>query len=1059
MTASTIVKNRILRRAGKILVLSAGFLLVIFCILIAGLTLYLTPSNLTRLLNREASEYFKADFHISNARFTIWSTFPHLFLEIDSLRIESRTLKNLPSELRKQLPSNADFLASTGKIKGSVNVVRLVEGGIWMKELIIDQLDINMVALNDSINNYNIIPSTSSKDFEVPYFTAGTVALTNPKPIRFFSAPTNTNAKMLISGVRLTRDRGTKDKYQINLGGKVDAIVREVEILSGFPFGLHGQIDLRFHPFRVGFKDFAINLGNTHGNLNMNLNLGENMKVNNLNYRIQAFDLTRFLRFLPGLDGQGIKGLNANLMVDAAARLTAPYSFSANELPSFEIDFNIPEGALSYTLSNGTTYSLRHSKAEGILDFNGKEIGKSRFTLKPLSIYADGIDLRIEGIVDSLLSHPLVSTSVGLDVDMSRLSQSPSLKGYHIAGQMFSKTDISFELPHLSSAEIVNLNVDGDVFIPSFALNCNKENLNIKGKKINLHYSGASENLSHQALSKSRIETILRAKGLNLTTGASSISTDGVVFKASSAINHFDSSSILQSIPYNAELSLRRIVSKSLTDSLITSINGLHLLADAKIKGAILEGSNLTSALSADKVSIDAPRAKFSSSGIMVGVKAKRLQNNGLAPHHPDFSTEFADSSTLNRIRHTATALSLQLPENVQAFLNSFDIALNLGVNRGSLDTPHFHQAAKFSGLKVSGTPDEVILKPVAIRAGSTAARISAHVSNLRNVFAFGERSQLPIEADIMLDTVNINYLARLYEETSPYKKGHSSTSDDSITMLIPRNLDAHIRASAKETIYTNLHLFDLETTINVKDGLASVPDLQISSDFGRASLGLSYDTRDASHLNFGLSAGVKDINVVTFFERFHTLLEMMPQMKNLSGYVSAQVKGEVDIYPNMDLNLPSLEANLGLQGRQLNVHQSHFIRRITRMMLIPEGGNLHIEDLNVKASIHDNLLELYPFNFEFSKYRIRMLGLNNFNGDLYYHVGIENNPLHLPFGINIEGNFSNPKLRFGSSDYKGQRSFDVTSNIMSATRINLVKEGKWFLKEFMHRAAISNEE
>ncbi len=51
-----------------------------------------------------------------------------------------------------------------------------------------------------------------------------------------------------------------------------------------------------------------------------------------------------------------------------------------------------------------------------------------------------------------------------------------------------------------------------------------------------------------------------------------------------------------------------------------------------------------------------------------------------------------------------------------------------------------------------------------------------------------------------------------------------------------------------------------------------------------------------------------------------------------------------------------------------------------------------------------NNLLELEPFDFRFSNYGLRMQGLNNFNGDLYYHIGVERNPLHIPFGIIIEG-------------------------------------------------------
>lgn len=44
--------------------------------------------------------------------------------------------------------------------------------------------------------------------------------------------------------------------------------------------------------------------------------------------------------------------------------------------------------------------------------------------------------------------------------------------------------------------------------------------------------------------------------------------------------------------------------------------------------------------------------------------------------------------------------------------------------------------------------------------------------------------------------------------------------------------------------------------------------------------------------MRVGCNVALDTINVVTFFKRFHTLLEMMPEMKNLSGNVSVEAKG-----------------------------------------------------------------------------------------------------------------------------------------------------------------------
>ena len=72
---------------------------------LCGVTWWLTPERLTRIVNEQASRRLNADVRTENVRFTLWSTFPHLRLEMDSLHVRSRNLDSLPPALKKDLPS------------------------------------------------------------------------------------------------------------------------------------------------------------------------------------------------------------------------------------------------------------------------------------------------------------------------------------------------------------------------------------------------------------------------------------------------------------------------------------------------------------------------------------------------------------------------------------------------------------------------------------------------------------------------------------------------------------------------------------------------------------------------------------------------------------------------------------------------------------------------------------------------------------------------------------------------------------------------------------------
>lgn len=1050
-----------LRHVFAVVGIVVGSLVGLLILLVVAATLYLTPANLTRILNEKASEYFLADVTTYNVRFSIWSTFPHFYLEMDSLRIDSRTLDSISPRIRAMLPADADRFVSTGRIKGSVNVLKLLAGEVKMKSLTVDDLDLNLVAYDDSINNYNIIPSTGNNDFKVPRFTAGYIMLRRPHPIRYFSAVTATRATASLSKARIVRRPDEFSKYSLTLDGALTANVRGVTILNRFPFSLNGLTALRFHPFRVSFSNFAMNLGNTRGRLNMSMNLGSDMSINNLNYHIRTFDLTEFLHFIPGHFHPYINRISTDLMVEAWARLTAPYSFSASKLPSFAINFKVPSGTLRYAADDGN-YSMRHSAIDGVFNFNGNEVGSSFFVLKPFVVQADGIAIRMKGYVKRLLDHPQVAASIGVDARLDKIGRLPALRQYALKGKLNADANISFGLDHLTESDIRDIALSGNASLNGFALKCASPAIAVKGDGLKITYAGEASAFSHEELLRSLVNASASMESVRLTAQGIGIEAENLKFSGAGATKIIDSHIDSRKVPYTARLDVGKLHITDASDSLGATLRGISLNSVINNIGSFASGSSVDARLTAKAATVKAPSTEAATSTLDLRIKASRKQPGALTPPRPAHEAH-SDTASLAHIRHTAAELSLKLPPAARDFINSWDVAVDASAASGSFSVPAFPQRIDFSRLSLAATPDSVRLRSLALRSQASACRLSAQADGLRTAFNYGASAPLRIDANLDIDTLNINQLAYAYEQGQIKLHGPAAlnlakpdtvSGADTVTMLIPRNLDLRLSASAKETVYTNLHLYRLHTDVALADGLATVNNLRIASDFGQAYLDLSYDTRNIQNIGIDANLGLNQINVTTFFERFHSLLLMMPQMKNLSGFISAQVDGSMQMFPDMYVNVPSLAADLTVQGRGLKVHQNKFIRRITRMMLIPNSDDIHIRNMDVQATVHDNLLELYPFKFEFSKYKLEMQGLNNFNGRLFYHIGVMDNPLHLPFGINIQGYFHDPDLRFGGAHYPHRRSIEITSRMMEENRINIVRELKYYLKQFIHKAA-----
>lgn len=154
----------------------------------------------------------------------------------------------------------------------------------------------------------------------------------------------------------------------------------------------------------------------------------------------------------------------------------------------------------------------------------------------------------------------------------------------------------------------------------------------------------------------------------------------------------------------------------------------------------------------------------------------------------------------------------------------------------------------------------------------------------------------------------------------------------------------------------------------------------------------------------------------------------------------------------------PALRAGLRIQADDLYLHQDREIRRVTHLMMIHSRDPLHIADLDIRASVFDNMVMLHPFDLNLDRYKLRVAGLNNFNGRMFYHVGVKDWPLMFPFGVNVKGTFSHPEIRLGSSNWKDIDATEISGDIMSGMRLNAAHLLRHYFYILLDRAAKTDQ-
>lgn len=1071
----------------KWIAITLGCLILVPLLLLVAFTIFLTPDRLTSLVNREASQYLNADIHASNVDYTLWSTFPRLKITTGPLTVKSRTLQEISTDIRKQLPDSADFLGSINSFSGEINVVDLFMNRYVVHDVKIDGLKVNLVAYNDSINNYDIIPSSGMKMKRVPYIRINHVLVKNAGTLSYYSASTDTKAKISLALLNLERVHGRRipsDTYSLKLGGNVTASSSGLRILHNFPIGLDGKMHLRFNPFGIEMSDFGIDLGVIHSRLTMSVGVGDDPSVETFDYRISNVSLASLLGYIPREFIPPMQGLRADMQVNASATLLSAWSFSSETFPSISVKFQVPQGNIAYTTmlpqiagegAHSAKISLTHSPIVCDFIFNGEKPKESYIRVSKFNVAGEGVNVGIDALITRLTTHPHVALDLDLRADVARTINSVNLlPETNARGKVNLTSKMNFDIADLTKAGIMsglkNLTTSAKIDIPDLEFNAPK--LKMKGKLSDLliNIEEYTANVSSEYITNPTLSLKAMVGKGNVSVGGENGSVSGLSLTASSSYTGSKTPAELRhGVPIKLQGSLKSAEYASPVDSVnvrardVTFSDDLHNHACHSFSDLLSDGLIVKIA----DASVSVPRNSLDMSNINLAMSlAQRGGKIVTAESQNGSDKDMAEdvSDDAGALPHTPTLIKFSAPQGLKNFIRQYSLYATAKVGMVRLLTKGLHADNYLSNINVKINDDSFEIANLYADIENTRGNIRAKISDLRSFLLnpASEKNPLRGSLDIAVDTININALAHAYVVSRGGMKNiprHDTvTASDSTSLLLPRNLAIALNLTAKETLYTNLEFYNLDADIGLRNGILDIPYLGLATDFGKASLKVNYQGARAEDLGLRLGVDIQDIDIVKFFKKFHHLLEMMPAMENLSGFISADIDVNTEIYPDMYLNIPSVGMNATIEGRGLTVHQSHFIRKITKMMLITTDEDIHIKNMDVHVSAHDNLLQLDPFNFEFDRYKLRMLGVNNFNGELYYHIAVEKSPVPFPFSINIEGMFHHPQLRFGGEHFDEKHAERITSQIQEENKMNMTKVLKQLLRAFIGKAAESAE-
>ena len=164
-----------------------------------------------------------------------------------------------------------------------------------------------------------------------------------------------------------------------------------------------------------------------------------------------------------------------------------------------------------------------------------------------------------------------------------------------------------------------------------------------------------------------------------------------------------------------------------------------------------------------------------------------------------------------------------------------------------------------------------------------------------------------------------------------------------------------------------------------------------------------------------------------------------MPLLNSFEGIIDASIAATADIDTTMNIVMPSLDAAIRLNGRDLVLLDGVTFRTLAKWLMFKDKQKNVIEHMEAEMLVRNSMVQLFPFVFDFDRYRLAVMGSNDLDLNFKYHISVLKSPLPFKFGINLSGNPDDMKVRLGGAKYK-PGDVGESMAIVANTRVNLLK-------------------
>lgn len=1038
-------------------------ILLITAALSVGLWM-LTPERLTDMVRKYGTEYLDdGRVEVSRVELTWWSSFPRFELTVDSLAVRS---------LQAGLPSEASTLLSVERLHGAIDLAALLNGAITIHDVTIKKPSVTIYTGADGTTNLDILPSSADDsptppDDEMlilPPLALERFVIEGDAPLRYRSVADSIDVALTLRNLSVIQ--ADTPRYAVSFSAMPHTDM--VALPDSFAIGLDGNVAWDpSDPLRIKINDMDVTAGELTVTVDAEANFTDTPVIESLNLKVEALDPAypiNLARMQPDLQAI-VPRVEFGGRLNLNAALVKPYALTDTILPAIEAEIELTDGSLAVP---DMRLRFRNAAFEAGIIYCPTAPDSSVVTLKRLELTGDrgATSVALRGTASNLFTDPKVSGHFNCSIILHQLP--PKLLkalGVEISGRLKANTDFNLRLSDLSAATFHRARLNGRATVTDLDATLPTDSVHATAQKAELRF-GTSTKVDSTLIVTVSIDTA----SVTMPEMSAQLSRLKIGLGCRNDATIADTATIT---PMGGTIELERLRFTSAADSLRAMLRGL----DAKASLLRFEGDRKIPELVLD---MNARRIVYAQGLNRMSLsRSKIMANMHLRPRRKRTNrTLTATDSARIRARHdsimTSTAstgteedetMDFGLDAKTSSLLRRLELDGTLSAARGRVFTPLFPLRMGMKNLSFDFTADSLLLNNVDLTAGQSRLKANGAVRNIRRSVAGRKRRRSPLKINFNLhaDTLNINELtqaafrgaalAARTDSAAMTMAGSIDLDDDDLqssvdsistadmaAVLVPVNIDADLKFTADNIIYSSMAMHGFTGSLLINKGAISLQNLHAKTDIGSIDLNALYYAPNTRNIDMAMALRLNRFRIGRVIEMMPALDTIMPILGQIGGVIDVNLGATTQLDSLMNIKTPTLHAMMNMKGDSLVVIDESTFKTIAKWLMFKDKQRNMIEHMSVELSVENSMLELYPFMFDFDRYRLGVMGRNDLDLNLNYHVSVLKSPLPFKFGINITGPADDMKIRVGKARYKNNVAAESVA-LADSVRINLVHE------------------